>query len=143
MMGNGNADPRPGACARRTRTGLFAFLLACAAGLGFAAGEVTTSAEIVPPESPAMAARPHAGMPAGFADLVAKVRPSVISIRVKIENSAVQSGDNEADDAAPPQHYAVTHNHVVDNAESVAVTTSDGTIYAIYSPSGARWCGGS
>ena len=95
MMGNGNADVGAGAC-RRTRTGLRAVVLACVAGLGIAAAlggpiayrELTTSAETVPPESPAMAARPHAtaGVPAGFADLVAQVRPSVISIRVKIES---------------------------------------------------------
>jgi serine protease Do len=101
MMGNGNADARPGASGRRTRTELRAVLLACVAGLGIAAAlggpiayrELTTSAETVPPASPAMAARPHAmaGVPAGFADLVAKVRPSVISVRVKIESSAVQS----------------------------------------------------
>jgi serine protease Do len=163
MMGNGNADSRPGACGRRTRTGLHAVLLACVAGLGIAAAlggpiayrELTTSAETVRPESPAMAARPHAtaGLPAGFADLVAKVRPSVISIRVKIENSPVQSGDDGDVGAVPSQDpngmpqgreimtgqgsgffvsadgYAVTNNHVVDNAESVDVTTSDGTIY--------------
>ena len=163
MMGNGNADSRPGACGRRTRTGLHAVLLACVAGLGIAAAlggpiayrELTTSAETVPLESPAMAARPHAtaGLPAGFADLVAKVRPSVISIRVKIENSPVQSGDDGDVGAVPSQDpngmpqgreivtgqgsgffvsadgYAVTNNHVVDNAESVDVTTSDGTIY--------------
>jgi serine protease Do len=163
MMGNGNADSRPGACGRGPRTGLHAVFLACVAGLGIAAAlggpiayrELTTSAETVRPESPAKGARPHAtaGLPAGFADLVAKVRPSVISIRVKLKNSPVQSGDTQADDAAPPQHlngmpqgreivtgqgsgffvsadgYAVTNNHVVDNAERVDVTTSDGTIY--------------
>ena len=163
MMGNGNADSRPGACGRRTRTGLHAVFLACVAGLGIAAAlggpiayrELTTSAETVRPESPAMAARPHAtaGLPAGFADLVAKVRPSVISIRVKIENSPVQSGDDGDVGAVPSQDpngmpqgreivtgqgsgffvsadgYAVTNNHVVDNAERVDVTTSDGTIY--------------
>ena len=77
----------------------------------------------------------------------------MISIRVKVENSAVQSGDDGDDGAVPRQHpkgmpqgreimtgqgsgffvsadgYAVTNNHVVDNAESVDVTTSDGTIY--------------
>jgi serine protease Do len=163
MMGNGNADSRPGACGRGPRTGLHAVFLACVAGLGIAAAlggpiayrELTTSAETVRPESPAMAARPHAtaGLPAGFADLVAKVRPSVISIRVKIENSPVQSGDDGDVGAVPSQDpngmpqgreivtgqgsgffvsadgYAVTNNHVVDNAERVDVTTSDGTIY--------------
>jgi hypothetical protein len=37
MMGNGNADARPGASGRRTRTELRAVLLACVAGLGIAA----------------------------------------------------------------------------------------------------------
>jgi hypothetical protein len=88
MMGNGNADARPGAC-RRTRTGLRAVLLACVAGLGIAAGlggpiaywELTTSAETVPPASPAMAVRPHAtaGVPAGFADQIDWLAPSVVA----------------------------------------------------------------
>ena len=88
MIGNGNADSRFGACGR-TRTGLRAVLFACVAGIGVAAAlggpiayrEITTSAETVPAESPSVAARPHAtaGPPVGFADLVAKVRPSVNS----------------------------------------------------------------
>ena len=109
---------------------------------------------------------------AGFGDLVAKVKPAVISVRVKIDgdsdNTAVSQ--RESDGANPdqqgspfdqfsqqfgfrapngmPQHqhhqmitgegsgffispdgYAVTNNHVVDHAESVQVTTDDGTIY--------------
>ncbi len=107
--------------------------------------------------------------PASFADLVAKVKPAVISVRVKIDQSTKatnmdQNGDNDFSfgpsspmdrffqfgfpnrpNALPQRHeivtgvgsgffissdgYAVTNNHVVDNAKSVQVTTDDGTIY--------------
>jgi serine protease Do len=103
----------------------------------------------------------HAGesqRPAGFADLVAKVKPAVISVRVKMEDS----GDAPASSGAPdsmekffrqfgdetmPGHrrhvitgegsgffvssdgYAVTNYHVVDHAKSVQVTTDDGASY--------------
>jgi hypothetical protein len=104
MMGNGNADSRSGARGRRTRTGLHAVLLACVAGLGMprrwggpiAYRELTTSAETVP-QSPCNggAARTNGGLPAGFADLVAKVRPSVISYGLRSRTrpcKAVTSG---------------------------------------------------
>jgi serine protease Do len=109
---------------------------------------------------------------AGFGDLVAKVKPAVISVRVKIDgdsdNTAVS--EREGDQASPdqsgspfdqfsqqfgfrapngmpqqqhhqmitgegsgffisPDGYAVTNNHVVDHAQSVQVTTDDGTVY--------------
>jgi serine protease Do len=110
--------------------------------------------------------------PAGFADLVSKVKPAVISVRVKIPASAEpammrEDGDDQQQipaqpgspldkffqqfkqqygrNDAPPSHetivgegsgffisadgYAVTNNHVVDHANSVQVTTDDGTIY--------------
>ena len=109
--------------------------------------------------------------PAGFADLIAKVKPAVISVRVKVDQGATDddspnTGGHEAaalhagiavraflrrqrparlraawGAAAPDDHrrrlgllhfadgYAVTNNHVVDHAESVQVTTDDGTIY--------------
>jgi serine protease Do len=108
--------------------------------------------------------------PAGFADLVAKVKPAVISVRVKIDegNDRSSLGPN-GKNLAPsmentpferffrqyrfgelpggqlqrhqmitgvgsgffisPDGYAVTNNHVVDHAESVQVTTDDGSIY--------------
>jgi serine protease Do len=101
---------------------------------------------------------------AGFANLVAKVKPAVISVRVQLDevaNASDLSSDNEEDsqpgspfqqhgsDEAPggmPQRhekmigagsgffisadgYAVTNNHVVDHAQSVQVTTDDGTTY--------------
>jgi serine protease Do len=100
--------------------------------------------------------------PVGFADIVEKVKPSVISVRVKIDRPADQSAMNDDDMPFPPgspferffkrfgmpnmpkggEHevitgqgsgffitadgYAVTNNHVVQNAETVQVTTDDG-----------------
>jgi len=100
--------------------------------------------------------------PVGFADIVEKVKPSVISVRVKMERPANEdSSDQEL--PFPPgspferffkrfgmpntpngkevitgqgsgffisaDGYAVTNNHVVQNAEDVTVTTDDGKTY--------------
>jgi len=100
--------------------------------------------------------------PVGFADIVAKVKPAVISVRVRMEGVRPEFGDNEL--PFPPgspfdrffrrfglpengegRHqlitgqgsgffisadgYAVTNNHVVQNAEKVQVTTDDGKTY--------------
>ncbi len=106
----------------------------------------------------------------GFADLVAKVKPAVISVRVKIDGDSDNMAVSQrgGDDANPdqsgspfdqfsqqfgfgvpngmphhheiitgegsgffisPDGYAVTNNHVVDHAQSVQVTTDDGTVY--------------
>jgi len=98
--------------------------------------------------------------PKGFADIVAKVKPAVISVRVKVDGGSGTTG--LGNDQIPPglrqffRHfgmpglpnaprgghhvimgqgsgffisadgYAVTNNHVVENAESVTVTTDDG-----------------
>jgi serine protease Do len=112
--------------------------------------------------------------PPGFAEIVAKVKPAVISVRVKItggaEPTAMRGDDSDNDQAIPfapgspmekffqqfgqgqgrdgqraaPRQtvvaqgsgffisgdgYAVTNNHVVDHAQSVQVTTADGTVY--------------
>ncbi len=102
--------------------------------------------------------------PVGFADIVAKVKPSVISVRVKMERKA-DSNFNEDELPFPPgspferffhrfgmpnlpnrgkeiitgqgsgffisqDGYAVTNNHVVENAENVTVTTDDGKTYS-------------
>jgi serine protease Do len=100
--------------------------------------------------------------PVGFADIVAKVKPAVISVRVKIDRPS-NSSFSEDDLPFPPgspferffrrfgepngghghevitgqgsgffisaDGYAVTNNHVVQNAENVQVTTDDGKVY--------------
>jgi serine protease Do len=104
--------------------------------------------------------------PVGFADIVERVKPAVMSVRVKIDRPA---DTNLSDDDLPfppgspferffkrfgmpnmPNNpgghevitgqgsgffisrdgYAVTNNHVVQNAENVQVTTDDGKIYS-------------
>jgi serine protease Do len=90
----------------------------------------------------------------GFADVVAKVKPAVISVQVKIDQQA--SADDASNDDSPLQKlfrdfeksnppeahetmismgsgffisadgYAVTNNHVVDHGSTVQVMTDDG-----------------
>jgi serine protease Do len=100
--------------------------------------------------------------PVGFADIVEKVKPAVISVRVKMERPAdADSSDQELPfpPGSPferffkrfgmpntpngkevitgqgsgffisPDGYAVTNNHVVQNAEEVTVTADDGKTY--------------
>jgi serine protease Do len=100
--------------------------------------------------------------PIGFADIVEKVKPSVISVRVKLErpaNSALTDDDMPFPPGSPFERffrkfggpngpggkevvtgqgsgffisadgYAVTNNHVVQNAENVTVTADDGKTY--------------
>jgi len=101
--------------------------------------------------------------PVGFADIVEKVKPAVISVRVKIDQPSQPGLSNEDDLPFPPgspferffkrfgapgnprghemitgqgsgffisrDGYAVTNNHVVQNAENVQVTTDDGKTY--------------
>jgi serine protease Do len=112
--------------------------------------------------------------PVGFADLIGKVKPAVISVKVQIDRSAdsdsppMNDNGNNGEDMSPfqgspfekffrqygdengpgrrlPHHekitgvgsgffisadgYAVTNNHVVDHANSVQITTDDGTTY--------------
>lgn len=94
----------------------------------------------------------------GFADLVARVKPAVISVRVKIERQSAADDDGAIPRNSPlyrffhgpeaqqqPRQqltgegsgffisadgYAVTNNHVVDHAKTVQVTTDDGSIYS-------------
>jgi len=98
--------------------------------------------------------------PVGFADIVAKVKPAVISVRVRVERTT--QGPDEQELPTPPgldrffrrfgmpengegRHqlitgqgsgffitadgYAVTNNHVVQNADKVQVTTDDGKTF--------------
>ena len=100
--------------------------------------------------------------PVGFADIVEKVKPAVISVRVKIDQPANSSGGDSGLPFPPgspfekffrqfgmpnmpngheiitgqgsgffitSDGYAVTNNHVVQNAENVQVTTDDGKTY--------------
>ncbi len=168
---NGNLAPRRVLSVRRI--GLLATTIA---GLGAAAFFVAPS---LTPDSAFFAAPAHAQnlsqeaqklgqRPVGFADIVAKVKPAVISVRVKIDKPAGVSL-NEDDAPFPPgspmerffhrfgmpnggegngngghhmvtgqgsgffitaDGYAVTNNHVVQDAENVQVTTDDGKTYS-------------
>jgi len=107
---------------------------------------------------PAGTRRVHAVEPAaptrGFADLVAKVKPAVISVRVRMEEpasaeetSSLQQFFRRFEAPEKPSAgqivtglgsgffisadgYAVTNYHVVDHATSVQVTTDDGETHA-------------
>jgi serine protease Do len=103
--------------------------------------------------------------PVGFADIVAKVKPAVISVQVKMEEKGSSTSDNDDQQIPWPPNspfgrffrrfgmpdlnhgpevitgqgsgffisddgYAVTNNHVVQDAESVKVTTDDGKTYS-------------
>ncbi len=105
--------------------------------------------------------------PVGFADIVEKVKPAVISVRVKIDRPVASNSSSDGDLPFPPgspfekffhqfgmpgmpsmpngheiitgqgsgffissDGYAVTNNHVVQNAEKVQVTTDDGKSYS-------------
>jgi serine protease Do len=104
--------------------------------------------------------------PVGFADIVAKVKPAVISVRVKIDrpsNPSLSEDETPFPPGSPMERffrrfgmpngggegngghqvitgqgsgffitadgYAVTNNHVVQNAETVQVTADDGKPY--------------
>jgi serine protease Do len=167
---NGNLAPRRVLSVRRI--GLLATTIA---GLGAAAFFVAPS---LTPDSAFFAAPAYAQnlsqeaqklgqRPVGFADIVAKVKPAVISVRVKIDKPAGVSL-NDDDAPFPPgspmerffhrfgmpnggegnngghhmvtgqgsgffitaDGYAVTNNHVVQDAENVQVTTDDGKTYS-------------
>jgi serine protease Do len=82
-----------------------ATLLASVAGVGIAALVSGTSLYHYPSPltwiSPAAAAE-TIGQPSGFADLVARVKPAVISVRVRFNDSARVSSFNQNDDNATP-----------------------------------------
>lgn len=155
-------DPRIGKCRNKTSSRLRRVLLSSAAALGVAAlvaGSLGFAGGKISLTGPAPAHAAAQTTPPGFADLVAKVKPAVISVRVKIEEQS--SADNDDDGTIPRNSpfyrfffgpngeqqnkqvltgegsgffissdgYAVTNNHVVDHAKTVQVTTDDGTIY--------------
>ncbi len=136
--------------------GLGAAALVVAPGLNFSQGYTPANAQNLSEQAHKLQA------PVGFADIVAKVKPAVISVRVKMNGSLAATGlDNNQippglreffrrfgmpgfPDNLPQQRrrspvlgqgsgffisadgYAVTNNHVVDDAESVEVKTDDG-----------------
>ena len=159
---------RPSRILSARRIGLLATTIA---GLGAAALFVAPS---LAPNAGFFAAPAHAQNltqqaqqlpqhPVGFADIVAKVKPAVISVRVKMEKEETP-GLSEDEVPFPPgspfdrffrrfgnpnggeghrqlvtgqgsgffltaDGYAVTNNHVVQNADNVQVTTDDGKTY--------------
>jgi serine protease Do len=168
---NGNLAPRRVLSVRR-----IGLLATTVAGLGAAAFFVAPN---LTPQGTFFAGPAHAQnmsqeaqklgqRPAGFADIVAKVKPAVISVRVKIDKPAgVSLGDDENAPFPPgspmdrffrhfgtpngggegngghhmvtgqgsgffisADGYAVTNNHVVQDAENVQVTTDDGKTYS-------------
>jgi serine protease Do len=93
---------------RKVLTPRRGILLASVAGLGAAvllAGPGYHALNAPAWTSSARAAETAAQHPAGFADLVAKVKPAVISVRVKMEASAEMTGAtrNDDNDGSPQQ----------------------------------------
>jgi serine protease Do len=146
----------------------FGLLATTIAGLGaaafFVAPSLTPNAVFT---GPVHAQNLSQQRPMGFADIVAKVKPAVISVRVKIDRPATASPSSDENQFPPgspmdrffkrfgapngdngghgghemvtgqgsgffitADGYAVTNNHVVQNAENVQVTTDDGKTYA-------------
>ena len=77
-------------------------LLASVAGIGVAVllGGPGYRAPTLPLTSPAQAAE-SVGQPAGFADLVAKVKPAVVSVRVKIDRTNTTSMNEDGNEKTP------------------------------------------
>ena len=141
---NSAREPRGALSARRL------LLLASGLGLGaatFFAGPGGSPNTSLPAFSVAHAGE-NAGRTAGFADIVEKVKPAVISVRVRVEGGQEMMGvedENGSDDDrtrgerfpmgqgsgffVSADGYAVTNAHVLDTAESAEITTQDGKIY--------------
>jgi serine protease Do len=126
---------------------------------------------LLPTVSTAQAAAEIGQRPVGFGDLVEKVKPAVLSVRVKLDAVGKTTGFERASPSAPkspmdqffrqfgmPEEgntpddqrqphgrsvtaqgsgffitsdgYAVTNNHVVENAKTVEVTTDDAKVYS-------------
>src|SRR5262245_48360438 len=66
-------------------------LLATVANLGIASAVVGVSPQSLVPAFPTAAAAESAQRPVGFGDLVEKVKPAVISVRVKLDANTVSS----------------------------------------------------
>ena len=153
----------------RHRVALMASAMAVTGALLFAAPGGQLNLGPAPAIAQAQTVQAHG--PAEFADIVQKVKPAVVSVRVKLKNQ-VSSSDSTSDDSkdqAPSfpkgspferffrefgwpnqpngrtlrpftmaqgsgffisaDGYAVTNNHVVNNADSVEITTDAGKSY--------------
>ena len=141
---NSAREPRGALSARRL------LLLASGLGLGattFFAGPGGSPNTSLPAFSVAHAGE-NAGRTVGFADIVEKVKPAVISVRVRVEGGQEMMGvedENGSDDDrtrgerfpmgqgsgffVSADGYAVTNAHVLDTAKSAEITTQDGKIY--------------
>jgi serine protease Do len=77
-------------------------LLASVAGIGVAVllGGPGYRSPTLPLTSPAQAAE-SVGQPAGFADLVARVKPAVVSVRVKIDQTSTTSMNENGNEKTP------------------------------------------
>ena len=102
-----SASPAPQSAGSRPRSTLSArrlVLLASAALIG--AGAIFASPHFVPSRDAAFLASPayaqNAQRPVGFADIVEKVKPSVISVRVKVEGNPRMMGFDGGDSPFPP-----------------------------------------
>jgi len=134
-----------------------ALAIALLASTVLAGGAFVWSATGTAATSPSTTELAPVGSQAGFADLVAKVKPAVVNIATselahKTEmQGAPPSQQNEPFDGMPeqffrhqnsaPEHalgsgfiidpagYIVTNNHVIDGARKIEVTTEDGGSY--------------
>jgi serine protease Do len=164
-MNHNGLQPRAALSMRRaallatTIAGLGAAALVIAPSIAPQVGSLTTPAQA---QSVSDKVQLLAQRPVGFADIVEKVKPAVISVRVKVERK-VDAETSDDDMPFPPgspferffrrfgtphspngkevvtgqgsgffisaDGYAVTNNHVVQNAETVTVTTDDGKTF--------------
>ena len=153
----------------RHRVALMASAMAVTGALLFAAPGGQLNLGPAPAIAQTQTVQAHG--PAGFAEIVQKVKPAVVSVRVKLKNQVSSSDSTSGDskDQAPSfpkgspferffrefgwpnqpngrtlrpftmaqgsgffisaDGYAVTNNHVVNNADSVEITTDAGKSY--------------
>src|SRR6516225_1344727 len=82
----------------------FALMASVVAGLGVAVyGFNSPSATSNVFATPAHAEINKASQPVGFADIVAQVKPSVISVKVNINEKVAKDDNNDGDDDSPFQ----------------------------------------
>jgi len=84
---------------RRRRLVLTALLAAIALGVGLAASSMHGGIAAGAPDN--LSAQVGSQRHLGFADLVAKVKPAVISVRIKMDQGPVLSSDSDDDEGLP------------------------------------------